>query len=194
MTPPYEIEYTKGFVLFWGICFATMIYTSGIMGFALIALMLLTLIHHEHAHAAECIRLNLHINRIKFNWMGGFVNVDVTSARDSARVLAAGVINTGLYTLLFTIPTFLIYQMKPIGLNFAQNPYLKFLDTMSVCMILFFIMIILPIKFRHKTHGIITTDGYGILLMNKLAVERDDELWNDGALLALDQQQLSGAS
>lgn len=189
MTLPYTIEYTKGFCIFWGLCFAVMIYTGGLMGFALIALMLLTLIHHEHAHAKVCNNLGIKINRIKFNWLGGFVIADVVYARDASKVLAAGIINTGLYALLFTIPTFLIYYVKPLGFNFAQKPYLNFIDTMSGCMILFFLLVIIPVKFRHEKHGLITTDGYGIYLMNKLAVERDDELWNDGARIALTQLQ-----
>jgi hypothetical protein len=189
MNIPYKIEYTKGFCIFWGICFGVMIYADGVMGFAIIALMMLTLIHHEHAHAKVCEKLGIKINYIKFNFLGGFVNADVIYARDAAKVLAAGVINTGMYALAFTIPTFLIYYIKPLGLNFAQNPYLNFIDTMSGCMILFFLLVIIPVKYRHEKHGLITTDGYGVYLMNKLAVERDDELWNDGVRIALDQQR-----
>lgn len=189
MTLPYKIEYTKGFVIFWGLCFGIMIYVDRILGFTLIALMLLTLIHHEHAHAAMCNKLGIKINEIKFNFLGGFVNADIIYARDAAKVLAEGVYNTGMYTLLFLIPTFLIYYVKPLGFNFAQNPYLNFIDTMSGCMIIFFILLILPFKYNHKTLGLITTDGYGIYLMSRLAKEKDDELWNDGARVALDQQR-----
>jgi len=193
MTLPYKITYTPAFAVFWGLSFAIAIFTNGLLSVAFVALALLTLIHHEHAHVKECLTLGVKVNAIEFNWLGGLVNMDCNDARDARNILLAGVLNTAWYAVACNALLGWIYLSKPIGLNFANNPYLELLSSCAMFTGLFVLVNVLPFSFKSKKHGLITTDGYGAILMNRLA-KVHDELWNDGARVALDQQGISGAN
>ena len=187
MTLPYEIEYTKGFVIFWGIGFAFALYTNGALSVAFVALALLTLIHHEHAHIEACNRVGVLVKRVEFNWLGGLVNMEPNNPQESRGILLAGVINTAAYTFLFNGLLFAIYYVKPIGLNFANNPYLELLISCAMFTGMFLIVNVLPISYTSKKYGLIATDGWGAVKMHRL-IPSYDELWNDGAKVALDQR------
>lgn len=189
MTLPYTIEYTKGFVIFWGIGFAFALYTNGLLSVAFVALALLTLIHHEHAHIKECNKVGVIVNEVEFNWLGGLVNMKPNTPVDSRDILLAGIVNTGSYAFIFNGLILAIYYIKSIGLNFANNPYLELIDSCAVFTGLFLVVNILPISFKSKKYGVVATDGWGAVKMH-LLIPSYNELWNDGAVLALDQTQM----
>jgi hypothetical protein len=185
MKVPYEIEYTKGFTIFWGVMFVFAIVTNGAMSVAFVALVLLTLIHHEHAHIKAAFRAGVAVKAVEFNWLGGLVNVDVNNPKDSRNILVAGVFNTACYAVVFNAIVIAIYIVKPIGLNFANNPYLIFLDSCALFTACFVVANILPFSFKSKKYGRITTDGYGAYLMHKEILR--EERWNDSVRISLDQ-------
>lgn len=190
MTLAYEIEYTKGFVIFWGIGFAFALYSNGLLSVAFVALALLTLIHHEHAHIEACNRFGVLVKRVEFNWLGGLVNMEPNNPHESRDILFAGIHNTASYALLFNGLVAAIYYIKPIGLNFANNPYLELLASCAMFTGMFVIVNVLPVSYKSKKYGLIATDGWGAIKMHRL-IPVYAELWNDGAKVALDQFTLS---
>lgn len=190
MEHPYKIEYTPGFVVFWGIGFAFALFTNGLLSLVFVAIALLTLIHHEHAHIKECNKVGVLIKHVKFNWLGGLVNMEPNNPFDSRSVLLAGLINTGAYTFIFNGLILAIYYIRPTGLNFANNPYLALLSSCAAFTGMFLIVNVLPISFKSKKYGIVATDGWGAVMMHRL-IPSHNELWNDGAVSALDRVTLS---
>jgi hypothetical protein len=185
MTLPYEINYTKGFVIFWGLMFGFALFTNGLMSIAFVALVLLTLIHHEHAHIKVAQSAGVVVKYVEFNWLGGMVNIDVNTPKDSRNILVAGVFNTFCYAVIFNFAVLLIYTVKPIGLNFANNPYLVLLNSCALFTACFVVVNILPFSYKSKTYGRITTDGWGAYLMHKEVLR--EVHWNDSVRKSLDQ-------
>lgn len=104
------------------------------------------------------------------------MDADIRYAKDAVPILSAGVKDTGAYAFVFGAFLAALYFIRPIGMNFAQNPYLNLLNSIVVLTVLMFITNILPIVYHSKTDGIVSTDGWGALRFATLR----DELWNDG--------------
>lgn len=181
----YPIIYELSFLLFWGPMLALSVYAGGLLMFAFTLLAMMVLIHHEHAHVKECQKLGVKVNSVKFNWMGGAVNADIHYANDAVPIMAAGVLNTGFYTFAAVALLGTVHYLGRnvvTGFNFANNPYLQFLTSVSVFLVVLLFSNLLPISVKSKEHGIITTDGWGAY---KFSILRD-ELWNDGKNNAAD--------
>ena len=180
--PDYPITYEPSFVLFWGISLGFGLFIGGALTFALVAAMILILINHEHAHVKQCIRHYIPIRSLRFTWIGGFLDSDLRYASDVVRVCSAGVINTGMYAFVLTGVVMAITYLRPTGLNFANNPYLNFLNSITLFAVVLLISNILPIVYHSEKDGMITTDGWATAWYAELR----DELWNDGVHDALD--------
>jgi hypothetical protein len=74
-----------------------------------------------------------------------------------------------------------LYAIRPLGVNFAQNPYLALLNGIVCFLVVMSITNILPINYNHKKHGLISTDGWAALRF----IELREELWNDGRAEAM---------
>jgi len=172
----YPIVYKPSFTVFWGLSLGSCFLIGDQLTLAFVAFAMLVLITHEHAHIRECQRLLVPINSVTFSWLGGAVDADIRYAKDAVPILSAGVKDTGAYAFVFGAFLAALYFIRPIGMNFAQNPYLNLLNSIVVLTVLMFITNILPIVYHSKTDGIISTDGWGAL---RFAILRD-ELWNDG--------------
>lgn len=177
----YPIIYTPSFVLFWGLSLSAGIFAGGFLTLSLLLMMMLVLISHEHAHLKQCHNLNVKINNVRFTWLGGMVDADIKDADSAVKVLSAGVIDTGCYMVSFVGLLAGIYLIKPLGLNFANNPYLNLITSIILFLIIMCMTNILPISYNHKVHGIISTDGWAALRF----IELRDELLNDGRCLAM---------
>jgi len=88
------------------------------------------------------------------------IDADITDARIAVPVLSAGVIDTGIYTFSFVGIWAIPHLTHPIGLNFANNPYLNLLNSIALFCIVMFISNILPISYNSKRYGVISTDGW----------------------------------
>jgi hypothetical protein len=156
----YPITYTRSFILLWGPALGIGLFIGGALTFALVCMMILVLISHEHAHLKQCERHNVNVKSVTFTWLGGMIDLDIKGAADGIPVLFAGVVDTGMYTIsavtLWAIPNL----TRPIGLNFANNPYLNLLNSITLFCVVMFISNILPISYNSEKHGIITTDGW----------------------------------
>jgi hypothetical protein len=181
--PAYPINYELSFLLFWGPMLALSVFGGGLLMFAFTMLAIMVLIHHEHAHVKECIKRGVKVNSVTFNWMGGGVNADIYYANDAVPILSAGLINTGCYAFAaVALLASVQYLGRNVwtGFNFANNPYLQFLTSVSVFLSVLFFSNILPISIHSKEHGIVRTDGWGAY---KFRILRD-ELWNDAKNIA----------
>lgn len=184
MKPDYEISYEPSFVIFWGLMLAGGLLAGGLLMLAFIATAILTLIHHEHAHLKTSLERNVKINYVKFTWLGGLVDADITYAHDAVPIYSAGVINSGCYAVVFAGALISInYLGRNVwtGFNFANNPYLQFLNSITMFAVVMVVTNILPIAWKSKKYGIVSTDGYAAYKF----VELRDELWNDGKSLAM---------
>ena len=179
--PEYPIIYDASFLLFWGISLALGLYAGGLLTFALVAMMMLVLISHEHAHLKQCVKLNVKVNSVRFTWLGGMVDADIRDADYAVRILSAGVIDTGCYSVSFAGLFIALYYFNPPTLNFANIHFLGLLNGINMFLIVMCITNILPISYTHKKHGIISTDGWATLRF----IELRDELWNDGRAEAM---------
>ena len=177
----YPIIYTPSFVIFWGLSLGAGLFIGGGLTFALVAMMILVLISHEHAHLNQCHELGVKVNSVTFTWLGGMVDCDIKYAHDAVPILAAGLIDTGCYTVSFIGVFAALNIIRPHGLNFAANPYLALLNGIVCFLVVMSVTNILPINYLHKKHGLISTDGWAALRF----VELRDELWNDGRSLAM---------
>lgn len=181
----YPIIYEPSFVIMWGLAIAIGLYSGGLLTFALIAFMILVLIHHEHAHLKELKKRYININYVKFNWLGGIIHADVKYANDAVPVHLAGVMNTGAYTILSVVGfAGLTYIGRNVlsGFNFANNPYLNFLNSAMLFTSILFISNIVPGSIKIKKYGTIMTDGWAAFKYRELR----DELWNEGRWVAMD--------
>lgn len=175
----YPIVYKPSFVLFWGVALGLSVFTGGSLMFAFTAIAILMLIHHEHAHVKECLKRGVRVNSVTFNWLGGVVNADICYANDAVPILLAGIKNTGYYVFLSIGLLLSVHYMGRnvwSGFNFANNPYLQFLNSFVLFSVILLITNCLPISHYSKKHGVISTDGWGAYRM----LEKRDELWNDG--------------
>jgi hypothetical protein len=164
----YPINYTRSFILLWGIALSVGLFIGGLLTFALVAMMILVLISHEHAHLKQCERHNVNVNSVMFTWLGGAIDLDIKGAKDGIPVLFAGVVDTGAYTFAFGVIWAIIYLSRPLGLNFANNPWLNLLNSISLFCVVMFISNILPIEYNSNKHGIITTDGWATYKLLKM--------------------------
>ena len=176
----YPIIYENSFVVFWGIFLGVGLFAGGLLTFALVAMMMLVLISHEHAHVKQCIKRHVPIRSVKFNWLGGMVDADIRYANDAVPILSAGVYDTGCYTLVFGAIIWYLDTFRVTGLDYANNPYLSLLNGIACFLIVMSITNVLPINYHHKKHGLISTDGWAALRFRELR----DELWNDGKVEA----------
>ena len=182
---PYPIIYDGSFIVFWGMSLALGLFVGGLLTFALVAAMILILINHEHAHVKQCIRHYIPIRSLRFTWIGGFLDSDIRYASDVVRVCSAGVINTGMYAFSLVGIVAVIMYFRPVGLNFANNQYLNFLNGITLFAVVLLISNLLPIVYHSKTDGMITTDGWASIWYAELR----DEMWNDGVHDALDHMK-----
>jgi hypothetical protein len=104
------------------------------------------------------------------------VDCDIKNAHEAVPILAAGLIDTGCYTVSFMGVFLALNIIRPVGLNFAGNPYLALLNGIVSFLVVMSITNILPINYHHKKYGLISTDGWAALRF----IELRDELWNDG--------------
>jgi hypothetical protein len=185
METEYPIIYEPSFVLFWGFCLAFAEFTGGIMMIALVALMLLVLVHHEHAHAKECLKRGVKIEAIKFFWLGGCVQMGPSHYNDAIPILTAGVFNTFFYAGIFSLTWFVVMfcWQYLIVFNRANNPYISLLDSAILFSIAMAISNVLPLEYNSNKYGIISTDGWAAFKFRELR----DELWNDGKTEAIAQ-------
>lgn len=175
----YPIIYDTSFVIFWGVVLSISLYTGGLLSFATVAVMILVLIHHEHAHIKECKARGVKVNSVRFTWLGGMVDADILYANDAVPIMKAGVANTGYYAIAFVIILMgynFIGRNYGLGINFANNPYLNMITSIMLFTVIMFFSNILPISYKSKKYGVITTDGWGAFKF----VELRDELWNEG--------------
>ena len=177
----YKIEYRPSFVIFWGSALGFGLFAGGLLTFALVAMMILVLLSHERAHLNQCIKRGVGVNGVTFTAMGGMVDADILYANDAVPILAAGVIDTGCYTFVFGGFLAALYLIRPAGFNFVMNPWLNFLTSITAFLVVMCVTNILPINYRSKVHGIISTDGWAAVRFAELR----DELWNDGRCLAM---------
>ena len=167
MTAP---TYTGSFVIFWGFMFSVGHLTGGLLSIALVAVMLLILVHHEHAHLVQCERCGLPVTAINFSWLGGSVVVDIKDREHAIKILGAGLLNSAGYAGL---SLFLLVGVRSAGYwlawNFADPTplgllyWMQFLNSIALVSVLVVVSNVLPIEYRHKKHGIITTDGWAIV-------------------------------
>lgn len=182
----HDIIYKPSFVLFWGVMLAISV-LCGILTVVFTLCSMLMLIWHEHAHLKACEKRGVKINSVSFTWLGGEADVDIVwYANDAIPVLMAGVKNTGIFA--FSLGAFVVglYSFPPLGLNFAQNPYLNLLNSVAVFAVLLFITNILPITVNTKTKGVISTDGWACVRIASIR----NEMWNDGKIfgMAVDEE------
>ena len=65
--------------------------------------------------------------------------------------------------------------------NFASNPYLDLINSITLFAVLMFVCNILPYSIYIKRWDVIvTTDGWAAMIYH----ERSKELWNDGKIFA----------
>ena len=164
----YPINYTRSFVLLWGLSLSVGLFIGGLLTFALVSMMILVLISHEHAHLKQCELHNVKVNSVAFTWLGGAIDLDIKGAKDGIPVLFAGVVDTGMYTLSAVVVWAALNFTRPLGLNFANNPYLNLLNSITLFCVVMFISNILPISYNSEKHGIITTDGWATYKLLKL--------------------------
>lgn len=169
-------EYEASFLILWGSALGISLFIGGILAMVGVLMMLLMILSHENAHYRACIRRNVKVNWIRFNWLGGMINCDIRHYNDAVPVLMAGVKDTGKYAAIFApLPWLLYYVIRPIGLNFANNPYFNLLNCLAVFSAVLFISNIFPGRIPSK-EGPIMTDGWAALKYHEL----ERELWNDG--------------
>ena len=169
-------RFTIPFLIFWGASFIVSWLIGGLLTFAYTLIVMLVLISHEYAHIAECQRLQVPVKSVTFTLLGGQVDADIQYAHEAVSVLSAGLKDSGMYAAFMAIVLFVLYTFRPIGVNFAQNPYLNLLNSVGFVLVLLLISNVLPISYKHKKHGMIYTDGWGAWKMRELR----DEMWNDG--------------
>ena len=174
----YPIIYEPSFVIFWGGVMAFSLYSGGLLSFATIAIMMLVLIHHEHAHVKQCLQRGAQVRSVRFTWMGGLVDAEIMYANDAVPILTAGVFNTGCYALAFIglLAAVTYIGRNIISMDFAYNPYLQFLNSIMLFTTIMFFSNILPITINSKKYGLISTDGWAAIKY----IELRDELWNEG--------------
>jgi len=179
----YPIIYERSFIIMWGLALALGFYVGGLLTFVMVASMILVLIHHEHAHLKEINKRGIKVNFVKFNWMGGIIQSDIHYANDAVPIHLAGLINTGCYMVL-SIASFvaITYMGRNVwsGFNFANNPYLNFINSAMLFTTVLFVSNIIPGSITIKNYGTIMTDGWAAYKY----LELRDELWNEGKWMA----------
>jgi len=185
---PYPITYSLSFVLIWGLSFGVAVFYGKLMFVAYVALMMLVLICHEHAHAEECVRLGIEIKSIEFTAFGGMVKTGAVEYVDDAiSIFKAGVANTGYYAVSFFF-VFAMLQMYGRGMipgfNLANNAYIDFAFSSVIFTSVLFLCNILPVSYHSKEHGLVATDGYAIIIFRELHAE----MMNEGKYQALNYQ------
>jgi len=183
----YKIIYEPSFVIFWGLALSAGLFVGGLLTIAAVAMAMLILITHEHAHIEECNRVNIGINSVRFTWLGGMVDfrdADAWYAGDIVSLLLAGVKDTGAYSISFIFVLVILNYLGRnvvLGFNFANNPYINFVNSVVLFSGVLFIGHFLPITYKTKSGGLISPDGWAALRFMELR----DELWNDGKSLAM---------
>jgi hypothetical protein len=183
MKPDYPIIYEGSFLLFWGAGLSISLFLGGALGLLCMLISLLMLITHEHAHLKECMRTNTKIKSMTFSWMGGAAEVD-SEFWNMKSILLAGVYDTWTYFSVFTGVLFIVWYWKDnlsVGINFANNPWLNLITSLSMMSGVFFFTNILPITIHTKKYGPISTDGWAAVKLTTL----QREMWNEGKHLAL---------
>lgn len=181
----YPIIYAHSFLIMWGLALGIGLYAGGLLSFALVAFMILVLIHHEHAHLKEIRKRGIKVNYVKFNWLGGIINSDINYPSDAVPIHLAGLVNTGIYTFISMISLIVIIILGRdylTGFNFANNPYLNFLNSSLLFTSILFFSNIIPGSIKINGIGTIMTDGWAAYLYCELR----DELWNDGKCMAIE--------
>jgi len=169
-------EYALSFLVLWGSALGITLYTGGLLAMAGILVMMLMILSHENAHYNACLKQNVKVNWIRFNWLGGMINCDFIHYNDVVPVLLAGVKNTGIYAVILAPIPWIIYNViRPVGVNFAHNPYMGFLTSIALFAVVLFFSNISPVTIPSK-EGPIMTDGWAAVKYYEL----QRELWNDG--------------
>lgn len=187
--PDYPIVYTRSFVLFWGIGLGAAVFCGGLLALATALIILLMLIHHEHAHTKTALKHNAKIESIVFGAFGGILSTTPKHAHEEIDIYAAGVINSAGYaiTALLCLGCLrgLCYQNgwnladpSPLGLLY----WFQFLNSISLAAVVLVISNVLPIWYHSKKHGLVTTDGFAVVL--KWGDQK--EWWNDGRAESMD--------
>jgi hypothetical protein len=184
MNTNYAIVYKPSFILMWGSALALGFYFGGWLMLAYTAVAILMLVHHEYSHIRECEKRGVKINNVTFNWLGGMVDADIFLANDIVPILEAGVKNTGYYALGFgsVLFTTLFISNSYVVMPLAGIHYIRFLESIVLFSIIMLVCNVLPISIRSKKYGFVSTDGWAALRYRELR----DELWNEGAHIALD--------
>jgi len=176
----YPTIYEPSFVFFWGMALAGGLLAGGSLLFALIALMILVLHSHEYAHAKKAISLNVAVQKVVFTWLGGAIICDSKSPQDTIKICNAGLIDTFLWWISFMALRMIVYQVGAItGWNFADSSPLGLLYWMRMLngIILFTAIAVisnmLPIEYNHKTHGLITTDGWANIVLSRVDPQKE---------------------
>ena len=168
----YKVTYRTSFVLFWGSALAFALFAGGLLLFALISLMILFLHTHEYAHVRACKKCGVEIREVYFSAFGGGVDVEnIQYASDVVRIYLAGLQDTAMFCGIFIVPLIALYLVKPVGFNFALNPWLNFANSIALFMLVFTVSNILPISKHTKKDGLITTDGWAAILYMEIRDE-----------------------
>lgn len=169
-------EYDLSFLLLWGSALGITLFVGGLMAMAGVLVMILMILSHENAHYNACVKRGIKVNWIRFNWLGGMINCDLVHYNDAVPVLLAGIKNTGAYTLVLGPIPWIIYNVvRPVGVNFANNPYMGFLYSIALFAVVLFLSNIIPGTIPSKD-GPVRTDGWAAVKYYEL----ERELWNDG--------------
>lgn len=177
--PEYKVIIEPSAILGYGSLLVFAAITGGISMFAYVLTAMWVIISHEYAHLKECLKRNVKVNYVKFAWYGGMVSADIKYANDAVPICLAGVVNTSYYamaSLILLISVNYLGRYVWTGFNFANNPYLSFINCFTLYTVMAVICNILPITYHSKKHGLISTDGWSAIR----SMELRDEMWNDG--------------
>jgi hypothetical protein len=183
----HPVIYTNSFIVFWGLSLAISLAAGGLLSFAVVATILLMLIHHEHAHAKKCVEYNVPIHSITFEAWGAMVDARLPNTHEGIEIYKAGVVNSGCYAISFVALLVIVREFAySNGWNIADSLpngllyWMQFLNSISLAAVVLVVTNILPIWWYSKKHGLVTFDGCAVFLRR----EARDELWNDGRVIA----------
>jgi hypothetical protein len=173
----YPINFDWTFILFWGFFLAVSLVWRGPLFFASIALMILILVSHEHAHLVECEKRGVPVEFVKFNMFGGLISnpPNPFHANDGIPILVAGVLDTACYAVAFG-ELLIIATMYGVGYPWDNLLWSAFLFSLVMA-----ISNVFPGTYNSKKYGPIKTDGYAAFQM----LELRSEMWNDGKEMAV---------
>lgn len=181
--PDYPIVYTRSFVVFWGVGLSAALFCGGLLALAAALMILLMLVHHEHAHTKMALEHCAKVESITFGAFGGMLSTTPKHAHEEIDIYAAGVLNSLGYAIVLVGCLISLRQLSyasgwnlvdpmPLGLLY----WFQFLNSISLAAVVLVISNVIPIWYHSKKHGLVTTDGFAVVL--KWGDRK--EWWNDG--------------